>query len=159
MSAHSSWTAWLRRSRAEFSGTHDWQVGWLLALENASHIETKLVIALVDAGAVAHPAGGEDVLAERKNGWHAVPDRLCHYLHPARHQKRFRVYQQHVDLTIGQTYRDRVDVAIVRTSSRSTGRQRYFADISASAISEGEFAPFAIKAPNVGRSKRTRAGG
>src|SRR5215472_18146702 len=51
----------------EFRRQRDWQVGWLLALENPPGVDTNLSIGLREAPTVAHQAAGRDVLTQRVN--------------------------------------------------------------------------------------------
>src|SRR6516165_1268811 len=51
----------------EFRRQRDWQVGWLLALENPAGVDTNLSIGLREAPTVAHQAAGRDELTQRVN--------------------------------------------------------------------------------------------
>src|SRR5215469_8465935 len=51
----------------EFRRQRDWQVGWLLALENSAGVDTNLSIGLREAPTVAHQAAGRDELTHRVN--------------------------------------------------------------------------------------------
>src|SRR5215467_6738735 len=51
----------------EFRRQRDWQVGWLLALENPPGVDANLSIRVREAPTIAHQTAGRDELTQRVN--------------------------------------------------------------------------------------------
>src|SRR5262245_55480503 len=56
----------------EFRRQRDWQVGWLLALENPAGVDANLSIRIREAPTIAHQTAGRDELTQRINSGQCV---------------------------------------------------------------------------------------
>src|SRR5262245_9930291 len=59
----------------EFRRQRDWQVGWLLALENPAGVDTNLSIRIREAPTIAHQTASRDELTQRVNSRQCVARR------------------------------------------------------------------------------------
>jgi hypothetical protein len=89
----------------------DWQVVWLLALENPAGVDTGLTVRFLSIAAVAHQTSGRCERAPLEDRGHSVVDRQCGELLGPAIEDCIGADHESAGSQLGQGCEDRIEIA------------------------------------------------